>query len=351
MALSPTRLTISAIMPAWRAEHLLDQVLPPLLNMRDRGDLLEVIVVDDQSPDNTAERARQMGATVLTTPVNGGPGAARNLAAQQAQGDIIWLVDSDVIAREDNAAFIRRAFADDDVGAVFGSYDDEPADTSWFSRYKNLVHHYYHQGGNQDATTFWAGCGAIRRTVYLSLGGFDIETYKVPSIEDIDFGYRIRSAGYRIVLDPDMQCKHLKVWTFKDSLKTDIFKRAIPWARLMIGREGLTDDLNTGKVERLRAVLAWLLCFSLIALVFNASLWPVSAILALCAVLINFDLAKFFFRKGGLGFAAITMLYHQFYYMYASGAFAWCLIEHHVLGRTTPIAVTHGAPQSSPTKQ
>ncbi len=344
-------LTISAIMPAWRAEHLLDKVLPPLLNMRDRGELLEVIVVDDQSPDGTAQKAGDMGATVMITPVNGGPGAARNLAADVAKGDILWLVDSDVIAREDNATFIQRAFADDNVGALFGSYDDEPADPSWFSRYKNLVHHFYHQRGNPDAKTFWAGCGAIRKSVYLSLGGFDVETYKVPSIEDIDFGYRISAAGHRIILDPEMQCKHLKVWTVKDSVKTDIFKRAIPWARLMIGREGVTDDLNTGRIERIRAVIAWLFAASILALPFQPGLWPATLAMAILAVLVNRELTGFLYRKGGLGFAVATMLYHQFYYMYASAAFAWCLFEHRVLGRTAPIAVTTGAPQSSPSKQ
>ncbi|MGV6847893.1 MAG: glycosyltransferase [Marinibacterium sp.] len=348
---SEQELTISAIMPAWRAEHLLDQVLPPLLAMRDRGELVEVIVVDDQSPDNTAGKARDMGATVIVAPVNGGPGAARNLAAEVAEGNILWLVDSDVVAREDNAFYIRRAFADSGVGALFGSYDDDPADKSWFSRYKNLVHHYYHQRGNRDATTFWAGCGAIRKSVYLALDGFDIETYKVPSIEDIDFGYRIRAAGHRIVLDPEMQCKHLKVWTVKDSVKTDIFKRAIPWARLMIGREGMTDDLNTGKIERARAALAWLLFFSLLALPVNSGLWPVTVGLAILAVLANFDLARFLYRKGGPFFALASMAYHQFYYMYASAAFAWCVFEHRVLGRTSPIAVTTGAPQPSPSKR
>ena len=72
---------ISVVMPAYNAEHLLPRVLPPLIDMLKAGEVSEVLVVDDQSPDGTAELARKMGATVLTTPVNGGPGAARNLAA------------------------------------------------------------------------------------------------------------------------------------------------------------------------------------------------------------------------------------------------------------------------------
>ncbi len=325
--------TISVVMPAYKAEHLLPQVLPPLLNLLERGEVTEVLVVDDQSPDGTAELARKMGATVLTTPRNGGPGLARNLAAEHAKGDILWLVDSDVIAREDGPSYIRKAFADPDVGAMFGSYDTEPAGPSWFSRYKNLMHHYYHQIGNPDASTFWAGCGALRRDIFLDVGGFDIETYKVPSIEDIELGYRIRSAGYRIVLDPDMQCKHLKVWTVGNSVQTDMFKRALPWSRLMIGREGVTNDLNTGNAEKLRAVVAWLLAFAVLSLPFALSNWTWVVALAIVALAVNIPLAKFFNRMGGPWFAAKCMAYHQFYYMYASGIFAWALFEFHVLKR------------------
>ena len=50
--------TISVIMPAFRAAGLLPRVLEPLMGMLSRGEVAEVIVVDDQSPDATAEVAR-----------------------------------------------------------------------------------------------------------------------------------------------------------------------------------------------------------------------------------------------------------------------------------------------------
>lgn len=335
--------TISIVMPAYNAEKLLPQVLPPLLALKERGEVAEVLVVDDRSPDNTAGTASQMGAEVLTTPMNGGPGAARNLAAQQAIGDVLWFIDSDVVAQEDGAARVKAAFADPAVGAVFGSYDMNPGAPGWFSNYKNLVHHYHHQKAKADAKTFWAGCGAVRKDVFLELGGFDIETYKVPSIEDIELGYRISGAGYRIALDPGLLCRHLKVWSVANSVKTDIFKRALPWSRLMIGREGMTDDLNTGQAERIRALIAWFLVLSLFAMPFTPGIWPAVVAFALLAVLANFDLVAFFARTGGAGFAALSLIYHQFYYVYASATFAWCLFEYHVLRRRAPIPIADRA--------
>lgn len=321
--------TISAIVPAFRAEALLPRVLEPLMAMKARGELAEVIVVDDRSPDRTAEVARALGARVLVTPKNGGPGVARNLAAGEAVGEVLWFVDSDVIVWPDGAERLQLAFADPSVAAVFGSYDSTP-EGNWFARYKNLMHRYYHQTARRTAKTFWAGCGAVRAEMFARVGGFDVETYRVPSIEDIELGYRIHAAGGVICVDPALLGKHLKRWTIRQAIHTDIFRRALPWSRLMIAREGLGDDLNTSKAERGRAVLAGLFLLSVLAMPLIG--WGWAAGLALLAVLVNWQLFSFFIAHLGLMRAILALLYHQIYYVYSAGAFAWCLFEYHVLG-------------------
>jgi GT2 family glycosyltransferase len=331
--------TISVIVPAYRAAHLLPSVLEPLIRMQEQGDVVEVLVIDDCSPDNTAEVARELGARVLKTPRNGGPGAARNLAAAEAKGSVLWLVDSDVIADPSGAAIIADAFRDPTVKAVFGSYDSTPAGTPWFSRYKNLIHRFYHQSGHREAKTFWAGCGAIERALFLEIGGFDVDTYKVPSIEDIELGYRISATGGRILLLPELEAKHLKVWSIRNAIFTDIFRRALPWSRLMIAREGLTDDLNTGKKERIKAVVAIAFFASLIGLLLRPELWPVPLALLVLALVLNAPLTRFLYRCGGLRVAIGGSLYHQVYYVYSAGAYAWCLFEYHVLGRRNRLHV------------
>ncbi len=337
-AAGPQR-SISVIVPAYRAAHLLPGVLAPLLEMQRRGEVTEVMVIDDCSPDDTADVARRLGARVLSTPANGGPGAARNLAASEALGDIIWMIDSDVIADPSGAGIIRAAFRDPSVKAVFGSYDTAPAGTPWFSRYKNLVHRFYHQRGRREARTFWAGCGAIERDLYLRIGGFDVETYKVPSIEDIELGYRITAAGGRILLLPDLEAKHLKVWTIRNAIFTDIFRRALPWSRLMIAREGLTDDLNTGKAERIKAAVAIAFFMTLATLPLWPGHWPLSAAILVTAVVLNWPLTRFLWRNGGARVAIAGSLYHQVYYVYSAGAYAWCLFEYHVLRRRNRLHV------------
>lgn len=326
-------------MPAYRAELLLPRVLPPLIELLKAGEVCEVLVVDDQSPDRTADVARELGATVIETPVNGGPGAARNLASEHAKGDILWFVDSDVVAWKSGPQKIREAFAQDGVKACFGSYDSTPDGTSWYSRYKNLMHRYYHQVSHRDAGTFWAGCGAVDAALFRELGGFDTDTYRVPSIEDIELGYRIRKAGGRILSVPDLLGKHLKIWTIRNGIHTDIYRRALPWSRLMIAREGLSNDLNTSTMERLRAGVAGLFILSLVAVLFRFSFWPITLLLAFLAVALNRDFARFLYKNGGLGFAAASLLYHQFYYTYSASVFVWCLFEYHALRRRNRLHV------------
>ncbi|MEO6093131.1 MAG: glycosyltransferase [Novosphingobium sp.] len=324
---------ISAIVPAFRAAHLLPRVLAPLIALRDAGEISEVIVIDDVSPDDTAEVAERLGAQVIRSTRNGGPGAARNLGARAATGDLLWMVDSDVIPEADGPRHIRAAFAEPGVRAVFGSYDELPDGAPWFSRYKNLTHRYYHQLARREASTFWAGCGAVDREFYLSIGGFDAETYRVPSIEDIELGYRIRRHGGRILLIREFEAKHLKVWTIPNAIHTDIFRRALPWARLMISQEGVPDDLNTSWGERVKALVALVLVLALLATPLAAEAGLLALAAAALALALNRDFARYLYGHGGLGIAVGGLIYHQFYYIYSATVFVWCLFEYHVLRR------------------
>ena len=144
-------------MPVFNARHFLPRVLAPLLDMRRSGAVLEVIVVDDGSTDSSADLAAEIGALVVSASANAGPGAARNIGAARAAGDILWFVDADVVAQADGPEYIRAAFEDPSVIAIFGSYDDQPPAPNFASRYKNLIHHHYHHKGRREASTFWGG--------------------------------------------------------------------------------------------------------------------------------------------------------------------------------------------------
>src|SRR5262249_21341174 len=153
-------------------------------------------------------------------------------------------------AHPDTIGRAVQAFqADPGLDALFGSYDRTPREPNLISRYKNLYHHFIHQTGSEKATTFWTGCGAIRRSVFLETGGFDT-SYGRPCIEDIELGARLCRAGRRIRLAKDVQATHLKKWTLWGVVKSDVCDRAIPWTRLLLRERTLPNDLNLRRSQR-----------------------------------------------------------------------------------------------------
>ena len=129
----------------------------------------------------------------------------------------------------------------------------------FLSQYKNLMHCFVHQNAESEASTFWSGCGAIRREVFLAMSGFDASSYTRPAIEDIELGYRMRRAGRRILLDRDLRVKHLKKWTFWGLLKTDVLDRGIPWTELILRDHKMPNDLNLQISQRVSIGLVYLM--------------------------------------------------------------------------------------------
>jgi GT2 family glycosyltransferase len=203
---------------------------------------------------------------VIETPVTAGPSEARNIGARQARGDVLVFVDSDVEVHSDALERIRNAFdSDADLAAVFGSYDDDPAAPGMVSDFRNLLHHHVHQQSAGPATTFWAGLGAVRREVFLRLGGFDALRFPEASVEDIDLGMRLVASGGRIVLDPAIQGKHLKRWTLGSMARTDLLRRGVPWVRLLLEHGSASTALNLGWRRRAGATASLALVGSVVA--------------------------------------------------------------------------------------
>ena len=92
-------------------------------------------------------------------------------------------------------------------------------------------------------------------TFFWSWEDFDIQKYPRPSIEDIELGVRLGAAGHRILVNKDIQVKHLKRWTLLNLLKTDIFDRGIPWTLLILQQRSLPNDLNLNRSQRWSTML------------------------------------------------------------------------------------------------
>jgi glycosyltransferase involved in cell wall biosynthesis len=312
------RSQISLIVPVHNASGYLEQTLHAI-----RGSSytdFELVVVDDGSSDSSKEVAQHYADMVVTTGKKSGPAVARNLGARVSSGVLLCFLDADVKLHPDTLLKMVNSLREaPEYAAVFGSYDTEPLHTNFFSQYKNLFHHYIHQNANTESSTFWAGCGLIRREDFEAVGGFSSK-YNSPSIEDVELGYKLVESGKRIKLDKNIQVTHLKKWTFAGLMKADILYRAIPWSALAV-RRGLPYDLNFKVVDRLSAFIILLLIGSLLSMCFwkPAALFVLGSSVAL--VFFHWKLYRFFWRVNGLGFALLSLLFHWFYYFYSTITF------------------------------
>ena len=286
----------------------------------------EVIVVDDASTDETHEVARAGGASVLRLNKNSGPSSARNLGAQHATGDILFFVDADVVVGPDAVGRVVKTLEQHpEIAAVFGSYDNQPRARGMVSQYRNLLHHYVHQNGEVVASTFWGACGAIRRHVFESVGGFDEKRYP-RCIEDIELGYRLRRAGHRIMLDKGLQGTHLKRWTLRSMIRTDICCRAIPWTRLIFETKSAPDDLNLRNGQKASVAAVGIALLSLLLAPFRTEGMLVAVAALLVVLMLNRSLYAFFLRLRGPLFACGAYVLHVLYYFYGglTYLYVWC---------------------------
>ncbi|MEO8189930.1 MAG: glycosyltransferase [Acidobacteriota bacterium] len=319
--------TVSVVVPARQAAHTLPDCLSAILASTP-SPLEIVVVVDGPCTDGTAKVAEAHGARVLQLPERLGPAGARNAGVAAAAGAILVFIDADVAVRPDAIRLLVASFEEPGVDAVFGSYDREPSRLTVASQYKNLLHHFVHQGGREAAHTFWSGLGAVRRDAFERIGGFDSARYRRPSIEDIDLGHRLREAGSEIRLVKLAQGSHLKLWTAFGIFKTDLFDRALPWTELILRAGRMPTDLNLALRHRIGVAATAVLIASLFGTAVNPGFIYLAAAALLVAVVAGGDVFRFFVRERGLLFAVLSVPLHLSYYAASGLGFGMGLFRH-----------------------
>jgi GT2 family glycosyltransferase len=353
-------LRISVVIPVFNGGSELQECLDAIA--ASSHPVHECILVDDASTDGETRRIAELhDATVIYLKEQQGPASARNKGVEKASGDLVFFVDADVVVHPDALAKAVKVFGTEpETVAVFGSYDDEPGHRSFLSQYRNLFHHWVHQTGQDEASTFWTGCGVIRREIFMEMKGFR-ENYERPSIEDIELGSRLCRSGYRIRLEKAMLCTHLKQWKFWNLIKTDIFQRGVPWVTLLLHNRNAPSDLNLSHNSRIATILAGVLALSMMVLLLTghaAALFPAAAFLlaaAACVVLagklvggsmpiltlaISAPLAAYLLAPDPLAVIPLTLILlivwtHLAFYRYAAkkrnSAFAFAVIPMQVI--------------------
>lgn len=183
----------SVVMPAYNRAHTISESIDSVLAQTCTD--FEIIVVDDGSTDETVSILQRYPEVRLLTQENSGPGAARNLAAQSANGRYLAFLDSDdvwfpwsletyakVISEQNSPAFVAGKHF------PFGSTDDLQS----VERSEVTVNTFkdYFESGDQWR---WFGVSSfvVRRDAFLSAGGFMDGRV---NCEDADLALRLGTA-------------------------------------------------------------------------------------------------------------------------------------------------------------
>jgi mycofactocin glycosyltransferase len=197
--------SISVVIPVKDRADELRRCLDSITRVDYPRDLVEVIVVDDGSRDDSAKVARESGALVIPSGGTGrGPAAARNVGARAATGEILAFIDSDCTASPEWLTELLPAFSDAAVAAVGGMVDGM-CTASTVDRYEAVMSSLTlgsreRFGSDGDDTFYLPSCNLlVRRTSFLEIGGF-ADAMHVG--EDVDLTWRLRDRGRTIVYLP-----------------------------------------------------------------------------------------------------------------------------------------------------
>jgi glycosyltransferase involved in cell wall biosynthesis len=161
----------SAVIPAYNEEDCIERCLETLLDQTRPPH--EVIVVDDGSTDRTQQIVEGLGVRLLHQS-HRGPGAARNLGASRATGDILVFVDADMTFHREFLDYLTRPIRE---GKAVGTFTREEYVRNTDNRWARLwtLNDYLPPGRrvHPDSPNEDRVFRAIRRDAFLRVGGFE----------------------------------------------------------------------------------------------------------------------------------------------------------------------------------
>lgn len=175
------RPTVSVIVPTYNSAEFIEACLTSIRTQT--YPFIELIVVDNNSTDNTKELAREYTALVF----NQGPerSAQRNYGVRKASGEYVLIIDSDMVLGKQVVEQCVDQFEADKqvVGLVI---PEESFGEGFWAKCKQLERSYY------VGVEWMEAARAFRRKIYQKVGGYD---EAMVSGEDWDLSQRVSEHG------------------------------------------------------------------------------------------------------------------------------------------------------------
>ena len=310
---------VSVIIPNWNGEKTIGLCLEALFNSD--HDSFEVIVVDDHSPDNSVAIIKQYPCTLITLETHCGAAAARNRGAQDSQGAVLFFIDGDCLVKLDTLSKADRAAEKWGPEVIIGgTYTCRPFDQNFFGIFQSVYIHFCELKNISNPDYVAAHAMIVSADTFRSTSGFPDDF--LPIIEDVEYSHRLRRQGYRLVMEPTLQVRHIFNFTsLVDSMKNGFFKSKF-WVIYSLGNKDLLADSGTASFGLKINILVFCLILILLSSFFfipHAVFLYGAGMLFLLNFFINRSLFGLFYRTGGLFFVFRAVLYYMLVYPFAVG--------------------------------
>jgi glycosyltransferase involved in cell wall biosynthesis len=203
----PADLSFAILIPCYNSARYIRQAIEAAIHQTHSAD--EIIIVDDKSTDESLAIIRDLPVQVICQEVNRGPAAARNTALHAATSDIVIFIDSDALADPHlieafDSAYLRASPSVAGIGGCGIEANIQTIYDTWRSHHSVLN---YGPVNRRNVNYLYGICASYHREVLLKIGGFD-PYFRASAGEEIDLGYRLRKAGYRLDYYADAKVYH-----------------------------------------------------------------------------------------------------------------------------------------------
>ena len=206
---------ITCIIPTFNSEGPLKHCLDALLASTRKPD--EIIVVDDASRDQTANLVKGYAEVdYIRLDQNSGPGAARNIGAIKASGDVFMFLDSDVEVSSNAVENLEKYFQNENIHIVSGIYDGCPSSSNFYTSYKSTYMKYIHQNLPETINFVLGALCAVRKEKFIK---WPIDQRFA---EDTLWAQSFLAKGLKVHSASNVQGRHLKFYDWQGFLKNEM---------------------------------------------------------------------------------------------------------------------------------
>jgi len=202
---------VSVVITCWNGRKLLEKNLPFVIeaSKNPQNQIIEIIVVDDGSKDDSVDFLKKdfPGVKTVVHKENKGYSVTCNTGVKEARGELVAILNLDVIPKKDFLVNALPYFEDEKVFAVsFNEGKFGPGRVRWEKGFLEIIPT---SVSEKSETASWASGGSsiFRKKIWESLGGMD-EIYLPFYFEDIDLGLRAKKKGFLCLWEPGSRVEH-----------------------------------------------------------------------------------------------------------------------------------------------